>query len=95
MPRIMPIAIGQPGVREPSAGNNFGVLVLSETPTAVELQCSGCGGRHTVKRFRTESVSGRVRDEPEIGQWLPCPICQDWSPVEVPPDQSARFPVPD
>ena len=70
-------------------GNNFGVLVLSQTPTAVELQCSGCGARHTVERFRTESVSGRVRCEPELGQWLPCPACQDWSPVEAPPDQPA------
>lgn len=78
-------------MRGPSAGHNFGVLVLSETPTAVELQCSGCGARQTVERFRTVSVSGRVRLEPELGQWVPCPVCQDWSPVEASRDQSSRL----
>ena len=68
-----------------SAGNNLGVLVLSETPTAVALQCSGCGARQTVERFRTVSVSGRVRLEPELA--VAPAVCQDWSSVEATPDQ--------
>jgi uncharacterized protein YbaR (Trm112 family) len=56
--------------------------VISDDGGYVRLACPACGAQRTVGRFKSRLASGRERYEPEEGQWLPCQVCQEWSPVE-------------
>jgi uncharacterized protein YbaR (Trm112 family) len=58
------------------------MLVISDTRTCVRLACPACGAEQTLARFTSRREDGRERSEPDEGQWLPCPVCQEWSPVE-------------
>ena len=72
--------------RSGATGNNLGTLLIDDTATDVRIRCPRCGAEQTVPRWTTRKASGRVRNEPVGGQWLPCHVCQDWSPLEAPPD---------
>ena len=58
--------------------------VISDDGGFIRLACPACGSQRTLTRFRSRQLNGRERVEPEQGQWLPCPVCQEWSPVEGP-----------
>jgi hypothetical protein len=58
------------------------VLVINDTTASVEVQCPACGAKQTLPRFVTRQDTGRERCEPDLGQWLPCRVCQEWSPIE-------------
>ena len=53
----------------------------------MRIRCPGCGAEQTLPRSTSRAASGRVRREPADWQWLPCHVCQDWSPLEVAADR--------
>jgi len=58
------------------------MLVTERKRSIVEVRCPRCGTEQAFPRFTSRLADGRVRTEPDEGQWLPCHACGDWSPLE-------------
>jgi hypothetical protein len=58
------------------------MLMLRDRDSSVEVKCPACETRQAFPRFISRLPDGSVRHEPEPGQWLPCHVCGDWSPLD-------------
>ena len=58
------------------------MLITGRKHPFVQVRCPRCGTEQAFPRFTSRLADGRVRAEPEDGQWLPCHACGDWSPLE-------------